>query len=145
MQLSSRILTALAVLILAVAVVAVRGGSSGTVEAATGTIDVLNVGTCYTTNERRVRDRCLQGRRPLIPTRVNGDGALDADNNYTLLASPNNPAEISEVGTVHATYSHDPKTAADSPRGILTNSDLIKISIQDTGRDKRTPVLLPVG
>ena len=50
MQLSSRILTALAVLILAVAVVAVRGGSSGTVEAATGTIDVLNVGTCYTTN-----------------------------------------------------------------------------------------------
>ena len=50
MQLSSRILTALAVLILAVAVVAVRAGSPGTVEAATGTIDVLNVGTCYTTN-----------------------------------------------------------------------------------------------
>ena len=36
MQLSSRILTALAVLILAVAVVAVRAGSPGTVEAATG-------------------------------------------------------------------------------------------------------------
>ena len=51
MQLSSRILTALAVLILAVAVVAVRAGSTGTVEgAATGTIDVLNVGTCYTTS-----------------------------------------------------------------------------------------------
>ena len=50
MQLSSRILTALAVLILAVAVVAVRAGSPGTVEAATGTIDVLNVGTCYTTD-----------------------------------------------------------------------------------------------
>ena len=50
MQLSSRILTALAVLILAVAVVAVRAGSPGTVEAATGNIDVLNVGTCYTTD-----------------------------------------------------------------------------------------------
>ena len=51
MQLSSRILTALAVLILAVAVVAVRAGSPGTLEAATGTIDVVNVGTCYTTND----------------------------------------------------------------------------------------------
>ena len=50
MQLSSRILTALAVLILAVAVVAVRAGSPGTLEAATGTIDVVNVGTCYTTS-----------------------------------------------------------------------------------------------
>ena len=50
MQLSSRILTALAVLILAVTVVAVRAGSPGTVEAATGTIDVVNVGTCYTTD-----------------------------------------------------------------------------------------------
>ena len=50
MQLSSRILTALAVLILAVAVVAVRTGSPGTVEAATGTIDVLNVGTWFTTS-----------------------------------------------------------------------------------------------
>ena len=50
MQLSSRILTALAVLILAVTVVAVRAGSPGTLEAATGTIDVVNVGTCYTTS-----------------------------------------------------------------------------------------------
>ena len=55
MQLSSRILTALAVLILAVAVVAVRAGSPGTVEAATGDISVLNVGTCYTTNDRCFR------------------------------------------------------------------------------------------
>ena len=51
MQLSSRILTALAVLILAVAVVAVRAGSPGTVQAATGDIGVLNVGTCYTTDD----------------------------------------------------------------------------------------------
>ena len=125
MQLSSRILTALAVLILAVAVVAVRGGSSGTVEAATGTIDVLNVGTCYTTNS----DVFAVGECD------DGDG-----NAYNVTGRDT----ISEVGTVYATYSHDPKTAADDPRGILTNSDLIKVSIQDTGRDKRTPVVLPV-
>ena len=125
MQLSSRILTALAVLILAVAVVAVRGGSSGTVEAATGTIDVLNVGTCYTTNSEVFA----------VGACNDGDGAYHVTGRNT----------ISEVGTVYATYSHDPKTAADDPRGILTNSDLIKVSIQDTGRDKRTPVVLPVG
>ncbi len=124
MQLSSRILTALAVLILAVAVVAVRGGSSGTVEAATGTIDVLNVGTCYTTNS----DVFAVGN------------CNDGDGTYNVTGRDS----ISEVGTVYATYSHDPKTAADDPRGILTNSDLIKVSIQDTGRDKRTPVVLPV-
>ena len=125
MQLSSRILTALAVLILAVAVVAVRAGSPGTVEAATGTIDVVNVGTCYTTDDEvfGVSD-CNDG---------DGDAYLVADRN-----------EIVEVGTVYATYAYDPKTAADDPRGILTNSDLIKISIEDTGRDRRTPVLFGV-
>ena len=126
MQLSSRILTALAVLILAVTVVAVRAGSTGgVVEAATGTIDVLNVGTCYTTNiDVFALDAC-----------DDGDGDYEVAGRDT----------ISEVGTVYATYSHDPKTSADNPRGILYNSDLVKISIQDTGRDKRTPVLLPVG
>ncbi len=135
MQLSSRILTALAVLILAVAVVAVRTGSPGTVEAATGTIDVLNVGTCYTTS-----------------TDVFGVGACDdGDGNvgdfagYDLVLEDNEPGAISVVGTVNATYSFDPLTGADSPRGILKNADLIKVSIEDTGRDKRTPVLLPVG
>ena len=143
MQLSSRILTALAVLILAVAVVGVRSASTGTVEAATGTIDVLNVGTCYTTDtDVFAVGNCKDG---VLDTDTNADDSLDADNNYTLLASPNNPAEISEVGTVYATYSHDPGTAADNPRGILKNSDLIKVSIQDTGRDVRTPVLLSVG
>ena len=137
MQLSSRILTALAVLILAVAVVAVRTGSPGTVEAATGVIDVLNVGTCYTTSDDvfSVGD-CKDG----VP-----DGDNDMDDVYEVLADVNDPADISEVGTVSATYSHDPKTAADSPRGILQNADLVKVSISDTGRDKRTPVLLPVG
>ena len=125
MQLSSRILTALAVLILAVAVVGVRAASTGTVEAATGTIDVLNVGTCYTTDT----DTFAVGACD------DGDGAYNVTGRDT----------ISETGTVYATYSHDPKTAADNPRAILENSDLIKVSIQDTGRDVRTPVVLPVG
>ena len=123
MQLSSRILTALAVLILAVAVVAVRAGSPGTVEAATGTIDVVNVGTCYTTDEE-----------------VFGvSDCNDGDEDAYLVAGRD---DIVEVGTVYATYAFDPTTAADDPRGILTNSDLIKISIQDSERDRRTPVLL---
>ena len=127
MQLSSRILTALAVLILAVAVVAVRAGSPGTVEAATGTIDVLNVGTCYAT------DGEVFGASDCDA----GDGAEDYD--------VTGRDDVSEVATVYATYSHDPKTAPDSPRAVLENSNLIKISIADTGRDKRTPVLLPAG
>ncbi len=124
MQLSSRILTALAVLILSVAVVAVRGGGGGieTVEAATGTIDVLNVGTCYTTD-----------------TDVFSVGDCDDGDGNDSYDVPGDG--ISETGTVYATYAHDPKTAADDPRGILENSNLIKISIEDTGRDKRTPVL----
>ena len=38
---------------------------------------------------------------------------------------------ITETGTVYATYAHDPLTAPDDPRGVLLNSNLIKISIQD--------------
>ena len=128
MQLSSRILTALAVLILAVAVVAVRAGSPGTVEAATGTIDVLNVGTCYATDDEVFdADDC--------------DSGVASEEEYDVAGRD----EVGEVATVYATYAHDPKTAPDSPRAVLTNSDLIKISISDSGRDKRTPVLLPVG
>ena len=125
MQLSSRILTALAVLILAVAVVAVRAGSTGTVEAATGTIDVLNVGTCYTTDT----DVFAVGACD------DGDGAYEVAERKT----------ITETGTVYATYAHDPKTAPDSPRGILKNSNLVKVSVADSGRDRRTPVLLGAG
>ena len=127
MQLSSRILTALAVLILAVAVVAVRAGSPGMVEAATGTIDVVNVGTCYTTDpEVFLVDDCKDG---------------DATTGYKVAGRET----ITETGTVYTTYAHDPKTAPDSPRGILMYSNVIKISISDTGRDLRTPVLLGVG
>ncbi len=127
MQLSSRILTALAVLILAVAVVAVRAGSTGTVEAATGTIDVLNVGTCFATDDEIFE--------------IGDCNAGDDAESYNVAGRD----EVGEVGTVFATYAHDPKTAPDSPRAVLTNSNVIKVSISDTGRDKRTPVLLPVG
>ena len=34
---------------------------------------------------------------------------------------------------VYATYAIDPKTSGDQPRAILKNSDLIKISIEDSG------------
>ena len=126
MQLSSRILTALAVLILAVAVVAVRAGSPGTVDAATGTINALNVGTCYATSTDifEVED-CDDG---------DGDGEYDVAGRDSL----------SEAGKLYATYAYDPKTAPDSPRGVLMYSNLIKVSISDSQRDKRTPVLLAV-
>ena len=120
MQLSSRILTALAVLILAVAVVAVRAGSPGTVQAATGDIGVLNVGTCYTTDDDAF-----------------GVGECD-DDDGTEGYSVGERDTISEVDNVFATYAIDPKTSGDQPRAILKNADLIKISIDDKGRDKRT-------
>ena len=50
MQLSARILTALAVLAFVVGVAVGTKGATDDVSAATGTIDALNVGTCTTTN-----------------------------------------------------------------------------------------------
>ena len=139
MQLSSRILTALAVLILAVAVLSVRAGDTETVEAATGTIDVLNVGTCYTTDDGVfTKAACKDGE---LDADTDDTAGNDADNSYKVAGRD----AITEVDTVYATYAHDPKTAADNPRGILHNSNLIKISVSDPGRDKRTPILLGVG
>ena len=120
-------------LILAVAVVAVRAGSPDTVEAATGTIDVLNVGTCYTTDTEVFE----------VGDCDDGDSNSEADGNVGYEVAGRD--EVAEAGTVYATYAHDPKTAPDSPRAVLENSNLIKISIADSGRDRRTPVLLPAG
>ena len=50
--------------------------------------------------------------------------------------------EVEEVSTLYATYAYDPKTASDEPRVIMQDADLIKISISDSGRDKRTGVLI---
>ena len=136
MQLSSRILTALAVLILAVTVVAVRAGSPETVEAATGDISVLNVGTCYTTNtDAFAVGACKDGQ----VDDTDDDGIPDED-----VYNVGGRDSITKVDTVYATYAIDPKTSGDQPRAILKNSDLIKISIEDAGRDKRTGVLYAV-
>ena len=94
-----------------------------TADAAVGTIDALNVGTCLTTSED-----------------VFGDvdcGLADESKDWEVRE------EVIEVSTLYATYAHDPKTASDEPRAILTHSDLLKISIHDSGRDKRTGVLIP--
>ena len=44
--------------------------------------------------------------------------------------------------SLYATYAHDPKTGAESPRAILMDGDLIRISITDNDRDRRDPVLI---
>ena len=111
-------------LILAVAVVAVRAGSPGTVQAATGDIGVLNVGTCYTTDDDAFG----------VGDCDDGDGNADDLEGYEVAGRDS----ITEVDNVFATYAIDPKTSGDQPRAILKNADLIKISIDDKGRDKRT-------
>ena len=126
MQLSARIFTALAVLTLLVAYVA-GGGASPSVRAATGIIDVVNVGTCYTTDSEVLDvDDCDDGN-----TATTGYSVAGRD-------------EEVQTDQIYATYAVDPKTSAESPRAILENSDLLKVSIYDPDRDKRTPVLLRV-
>ena len=122
MQLSARILTALAVLAFAVAIVAGARSASEEVSAATGMIDALNVGACTSTNADVFKlDHCSQKMAYFQ------QGTISA---------------IVETGSLYATYAHDPKTAAEAPRGIITDGDLIRISVTDKGRDRRDPVLI---
>ena len=97
-------------------------GATDDVSAATGTIDALNVGTCTTTNadDFDLGD-CTQ------PDAFFQQVPLE---------------DLIEVDTLYATYAHDPSTAAEAPRAILTDGDLLMISITDTGRDRRDPVLI---
>ena len=137
MQLSARILTALAVLAFTVAVVAGRGATNE-VSAATGTIDALNVGACTTTNSDVLDKGDCTGFGP--------DGSVDDDgvgNTFAFFEQDELSAAI-EVDELYATYAHDPKTAAENPRGIIVNADLIKISIKDQDRDRRDPVLIAI-
>ena len=122
MQLSARILTALAVLAFAVGVVAGAQNATNEVSAATGTIDALNVGAC-TTNNADVfsKDNCTQTKAFFHQEELE---------------------ELIEVSSVYATYAHDPKTAAENPRAILQDSDLVRVSVSDKGRDRRDPVLI---
>ena len=125
MQLSARILTALAVLAFVVGVAVGTKGATDDVSAATGTIDALNVGVCATTNADVLDEaHCTQRM-----ARYQQD-ELD---------------EAIEVDTLFATYSHDPNTGAEAPRAIIQDGDLIRISITDKDRDRRDPVLIPTG
>ncbi len=127
MQLSLRILTALAVLMLFVAVLVFRVGDSGDgVDAATGTIDVLNVGTCYTTDDSVFS----------VGDCKDGDGGA-----YSVAGR----TAITESEMVYATYALDPKTSGYTPRGILKYADHIMVSIEDKGRDTRVHRLFGVG
>ena len=126
MQLSARILTALAVLAFAVAIVASRGATDE-VSAATGTIDAMNVGACTTTNSDAL-----------------ALSDCGAGGNTRAFFEKKALTEAIEVDELYATYAHDPKTAAEAPRGIIQNGDLIKVSIKDSGRDRRDPVLIAI-
>ena len=134
MQLSARILTALAVLAFAVGVVAGAQHATNEVSAATGTIDAMNVGACTTTNADVLS---------ISDCRIDVAGTAGVGNTKAFFEAEELTAAV-EVNDLYATYAHDPKTAAEAPRGIITNGDLVKISIKDTGRDRRDPVLIAI-
>ena len=110
-------------------------GATDDVSAATGTIDALNVGTCTTTNADAF-DADLYDNAD--------DGALSALCSQLDAFYQQDPplTDMIEVDTLYATYAHDPSTAAEAPRAILTDGDLLMISITDSGRDRRDPVLI---
>ena len=130
-KLAAKIFTALAIAF-AISYVAARDYTPDA-SAAAGKIDVLNVGTCYATSSDVFgQDDCQDG--------------TPADDTYELDPDGNAGIQGLETGsTVFATYAVDPKTSAEEPRAVLQDSDLIKISILDAGRDRRTPVLLRAG
>ncbi len=129
-SMKSKMLGALALFTLIGALFILQSAGTGppTVDAATGTIDALNVGTCLTTDGALFEDEDCG---------LHGDGTEATEN-----VSWEVRDEVIEVSDLYATYAYDPKTASDEPRIILAGSDLIKISIADTGRDKRTGVLI---
>ena len=98
-----------------------------TADAAAGSIAALNVGTCLTTDATVFKGDC-----DALSEGAAGTGA-DGEDIRT---------EKTEVSTLYATYAHDPKTASGEPRAILMDSDLLKISIADPDRDKRSGVLV---
>ena len=91
-------------------------------EAATGVIDALNVGSCLATDDEIFEDEPCQ--------------LFDRSDLWEIRD------EVEQVSTLYATYAHDPKTGWDEPRAIIRDSDLLKISIFDPGRDRRSGVLV---
>ena len=126
----SKMLGALALftLIGALFVMQAAATSAPRADAATGTIHALNVGTCLATDLDIFEDAgCM----------LAGPGSEVTGNIKWEVRE-----EVEQVSTLYATYAFDPKTSSDEPRAILADSDLIKISIADPGRDKRTGVLI---
>lgn len=119
-------LTALSALAAAVvAIVAVSSSGLLNAQSATTTIDLLNVGMCVTTDDSVFKEAdCNDG---------------DTNSSFTV----GDRDEIVERETVYATYAHDPISASEQPRAILVNSDLVKVTISDKGRDRRRSVLYP--
>ena len=106
----------------AVAIVAGATSANDEVSAATGTIDAMNVGACTTTNADVLgKGHCTQTKAFFQQKELKA--AVEVDNLY-------------------ATYAHDPKLGGENPRAILEDSDLIRISVSDSGRDRRDPVLI---
>ena len=124
MQLSARILTALAVLTVAVGMMVTVQTKTPEVSASPGSIAVINVGACVTSSLSK-----------LDQTDCN-------DHHETFQFEQEGLDDAIERSTIYATYAHDPKTAAEEPRAILQDSDLLKVSITDTDRDTRTGVLI---
>ena len=126
----SKMLGALALFTLIGALFVMQSAASSppTADAATGTIHALNVGTCLTTDLATFEDEMckLSASEGMTGTGVAWEVR----------------EEVEEVSTLYATYAYDPKTASDEPRVIMQDADLIKISISDSGRDKRTGVLI---
>ena len=129
-SMKSKMLGALALFTLIGALFVMQSAASSppTADAATGTIHALNVGTCLTTDLATFEDEMckLSASEGMTGTGVAWEVR----------------EEVEEVSTLYATYAYDPKTASDEPRVIMQDADLIKISISDSGRDKRTGVLV---
>ncbi len=125
MNMKSKMLGALALLTLVGTLFVMQSAQqhAPTADAAAGSIAALNVGTCLTTDGKVFKGDCER----LVQSGT--DGWEIRDKNV-------------EVSTLYATYAHDPKTASNEPRAILMDSDLLKISITDTARDRRDGVLI---
>ena len=124
MQLSARILTALAVLTVAVGMMVTVQTKTPEVSASPGSIAVINVGACVSSDLDKL------------------DESDCNDHHETFQFEQEGLDEAIERSTIYATYAHDPKTAAEEPRAILQDSDLLKVSITDIDRDTRTGVLV---
>lgn len=123
----SIMLAALAVTILAATAIGVYSNTPRDINAATGVIDVLNVGMCTTTDDSVFKESdCDDG---------------DSNRNDYDVAGRD---ELNEVDRdmFYATYAHDPRAGGENPRAILQDTDLLKVRITDSGRDRRTGILV---